>query len=200
MTILSLFKSYQDGSQPISRFFRRIFEYKRIKLALGINLAALIILMSGLSPSTNAFNQEEAVLSVLKNNVIHTEISLKQPVSGNISQTYHWYHQAIDITADLKTPVKAIASGKVIEVGYDRWGYGNKVVIEHENNTQSLYAHLDEIRVKQGDEINQDSTIGTLGLTGWTTGPHLHLEIAYELKKINPQEVLPDFTYLLAKR
>jgi len=200
MTILSLFRSYQDGSQPISRFFRRIFEYKRIKLTLGINLAALIILMSGLSPSTNAFNQEEAVLSVLKNNVIHTEISLKQPVSGNISQTYHWYHQAIDITADLKTPVKTIASGKVIEVGYDRWGYGNKVVIEHENNTQSLYAHLDEIRVKQGDEINQDSTIGTLGLTGWTTGPHLHLEIAYQQKKINPQEVLPDFTYLLAKR
>jgi murein DD-endopeptidase MepM/ murein hydrolase activator NlpD len=72
-----------------------------------------------------------------------------------------------------------------------RDGYGNTVFIDHGNNLTSRYAHLSKIEVKVGDKVNMDTEIGKLGITGRTTGPHLHLEIHENGKAINPLTVLP---------
>lgn len=198
ISLVSLFQPQKDGSLPVSRFFRELFESKSIRLVLGINLAVFTILMGYFSTPTVAFTQEEAVLARPQENIVRTETNFKQPASGFISQSYHWYHPAIDIINDLGTPIYPIAKGKVREVDYGYWGYGHKVIIDHQQNTWSLYAHLGEIKVKPGEEVNKDTLIGTLGLTGWTTGPHLHLEIWQDNHSLNPMAVLPEFNPQLA--
>ncbi len=101
-----------------------------------------------------------------------------KPVKGIKTQGQHdrW---AIDIGAKTGTAVWAMAPGKVIIVKVGGWGggYGNYVVINHDNGTQTLYAHLSSVSVKQGQTVNRGDVIGGVGSTGRSTGPHLHIEI-----------------------
>ena len=83
----------------------------------------------------------------------------------------------------------AIASGRVIFADIYK-GYGNLVVIEHENRVTSHYAHLSVINARLGEEINAGSIIGRVGQTGLATGNHLHLEIRVEGEAVNPMDVL----------
>lgn len=101
-------------------------------------------------------------------------------------------HQGVDIAMPQGTPVKAIADGRVITAG-SGGGYGNYVRIIHTDGRSSLYAHLDKIFVKAGDMVKAGQQIGTVGMTGVSTGPHLHLEI-YDTdgSLINPYSVLPN--------
>lgn len=188
--LIKPFKPQEDGSLPISRFWCHIFESKNIKRVLGINLALMIIAMSFFGSTSAAFNQEEAVLSTPQANV-QTTTSFKIPVEGFITQNYSWYHPALDIAGNFDKPIYPIADGKVREVEYGRWGYGHKVVIDHEGGYASLYAHLGNVNVKAGDTVTKDTVIGNVGVTGWTTGPHLHIEVYSGDKTINPAEVLP---------
>jgi len=66
--------------------------------------------------------------------------------------------------------------------------------VEHEKGLRSRYAHMKEIRVVEGQEVNKEMGLGTVGMTGWTTGPHLHLEIYQNGRAIDPLTVLPDFS------
>ena len=87
---------------------------------------------------------------------------------------------AVDLAAPIGTPVIAAAGGVVIESDTgDRWnhGHGNCVVIRHENKTETLYCHLSENLVGVGDKVEQGEEIGLVGVTGHTTGPHLHFEV-----------------------
>jgi len=113
------------------------------------------------------------------------------PVNGYISQTFTWYHNGVDIAADLESPIHALGTGKVTYAGFLAEGHGNTVVIEHENGLQSLYAHMDKIYVGVGDQIDSQRPIGTVGLTGWTTGPHVHLEVIDNGIHVDPAGLLP---------
>ncbi|MFC1711141.1 M23 family metallopeptidase [Patescibacteria group bacterium] len=189
-----LFKPLKDGSLPISRFFRHVFEYKNIKTALGLFLAVNTIFLSFFSSPIIAFtNQDETAVLTAPSQEIHTETNFNIPILGEVSQNFHWYHPGIDIMQDLGQPIYPIDNGIVKEVEFTKWGYGHKVIIEHENGFQSLYAHLGEIKVTAGQQVTKDTIIATLGLTGWTTGPHLHLEIWQYEKPIDPISILPDF-------
>lgn len=189
-----LFKPQRGGSLPISRFFRKVFESKNLRLVLGVYLTVFTILIGFFSSPSVAFTAQEAVLARPKEE-IHTETVFIKPVDGAISQGFHWYHQAIDIMADLDKPVYPIAKGVVREVELNAWGYGYKVVIDHENSFSSLYAHLGEIKVKAGDTVSKETVIAAIGLTGWTSGPHLHLEIWQDNLPIDPVSVLPEFDF-----
>ncbi len=100
------------------------------------------------------------------------------------------YHSGIDLGAPSGTPIAAAASGQVVlaSAGY---GYGNYVVIRHDNGHETLYAHLSEIWVVQGQWVAQGATIGTVGSTGWTTGPHLHFEVRVGGAAVDPLNYLP---------
>ena len=95
-----------------------------------------------------------------------------------ITQGFWSGHRAIDYAGRIGTPIVASDQGVVAHAHYG-WnhGYGNLVVIDHGNGFSSLYAHLASITVKNGDRVRQGQQIGTLGNTGRSTGPHLHLEI-----------------------
>lgn len=104
-----------------------------------------------------------------------------RPISiGYRSQKLHG-HNGIDLAAPIGTPIYASAAGTVIISrinGAWNGGYGNFVTIAHTNNTQTLYAHLlNKIIVEAGDRVEQGQVIGYIGMTGKTTGPHLHFEI-----------------------
>lgn len=99
-------------------------------------------------------------------------------------------HNGIDIKAKLGTDVMATAGGKVIKAGWEDKGYGNLIVIDHGDNYQSLYAHLNDVNVKIGDLISKGQVIGHVGSSGLSTGPHLHFEISLKGDKVNPTTLL----------
>jgi murein DD-endopeptidase MepM/ murein hydrolase activator NlpD len=84
-------------------------------------------------------------------------------------------HNGVDYGAPIGTPIRTVGDGVVKFAGVQR-GYGNVVEIEHRGGRNTLYAHMDRIGVKQGQRIAQGDVIGTVGRTGWATGPHLHFE------------------------
>lgn len=103
---------------------------------------------------------------------------LIRPARGVRTQGIHGYN-GVDIAASIGTPVVAAGGGQVIISRAGSWngGYGNYVVIKHNNGTQTLYAHLNSISVSQGQWVSQGQGIGTIGNSGRSTGPHLHFEV-----------------------
>jgi murein DD-endopeptidase MepM/ murein hydrolase activator NlpD len=85
------------------------------------------------------------------------------------------FHSGIDIAAPTGTPVVATGSGTIVSAGW-KSGYGKVIVIQHDDNHQTLYGHLSKISVQAGQSIVQGTVIGNVGSTGNSTGPHLHFE------------------------
>lgn len=100
-------------------------------------------------------------------------------------------HLGIDIAAGSGTLVHAIDNGTVVYAGWNTSGYGNLVVIDHNNGYSSVYAHLNYIGVSCGQNVYQGTAIATSGSTGKSTGPHLHFEIRLNGMFINPWHMLP---------
>ena len=93
-------------------------------------------------------------------------------------------------------PVRSITEGEVIEVNFNLWGYGNHIVILHSNGFKSLYGHLGRIFTKIGQKVATETTLGEVGMSGWTSGPHTHLEITHDGIYIDPLTILPEISYL----
>lgn len=114
------------------------------------------------------------------------------PTSGSINQRYWSGHAAIDLGGWTGSPVKA-ADGGYVAVATGGWngGYGNHVIIDHGNGFVTLYAHLNSIYVKPGENVTRGQQIGSIGNSGNSTGPHLHFEIRYQGAQRNPLNYLP---------
>jgi murein DD-endopeptidase MepM/ murein hydrolase activator NlpD len=94
-------------------------------------------------------------------------------------------HSGIDIIAETGTDVVATAGGEVLKAELNG-SYGNTIIIGHGDGYQSTYAHLKDFIVKKGDTVTKGQTIGHVGSTGLSTGPHLHFEISLNGEKVNP--------------
>jgi murein DD-endopeptidase MepM/ murein hydrolase activator NlpD len=105
-----------------------------------------------------------------------------------LPDTNHW---GIDIDGETGDPAYAADSGVVVYAGWNDYGYGNMIMVDHGNNWQSLYAHLSSIWVACGDSVVQGQTIGAIGSTGKSSGSHLHFEIMHGVSKVNPWNFLP---------
>jgi murein DD-endopeptidase MepM/ murein hydrolase activator NlpD len=101
------------------------------------------------------------------------------PFYGSISTYFSSYHRGIDIDGfgNYGAQISAAADGVVVLAASLSWGYGNHVIVEHSDGSRTLYAHLSEIWVAQGQYVSQGEGVGALGSTGYSTGPHLHFEI-----------------------
>jgi len=86
-------------------------------------------------------------------------------------------HPAIDLPGFTGSPIHAVDGGVVVYAGWNDYGYGNMIMIDHGNGWQSLYGHLSQINVHCGQGVSQNEVIGLMGSTGNSTGPHVHLEL-----------------------
>ena len=108
----------------------------------------------------------------------------RDPING-----HQRHHNGIDIAAKLGTKINAIGSGFVTFAGR-KGGYGNVVEIHHSDSLKSRYAHLNTILVNKGDVVRKADMIATMGKTGRTTGPHLHLEVWENDQPTNPESFI----------
>ncbi len=126
------------------------------------------------------------------------------PTRGWVSSTYGYrnetvfvdhqpqFHKGLDIATRRGEPVVSTADGKVVYAGYDEFGYGNLLVIDHGYNLKTYYAHLSEIKVEKGSFVNRGQEIASVGNTGKSTGPHLHYEIRIFDQSVNPENYIVD--------
>jgi len=102
--------------------------------------------------------------------------------------TNHW---GIDIAGRTGNPIFAADNGVVVYAGWNNFGYGEMIVIDHGAGWQTLYAHLSQINVSCGQSVYQGDTIGLMGSTGFSTGPHLHFEMrSDDYGRVNPWNFL----------
>ncbi|MFD0697603.1 peptidoglycan DD-metalloendopeptidase family protein [Paenibacillus sp. GCM10027628] len=99
------------------------------------------------------------------------------------------FHSGIDFGAKENDPVFATADGKVVSTGTDQF-HGNNIVIEHSKGLRTWYMHLNKILVNKGDNVEKGNTIGLVGSTGRSTGPHLHYEVLKNGESTDPKPYL----------
>jgi len=118
--------------------------------------------------------------------------TFERPYGGNISSRFgsRWgrKHHGIDYTGNTGDPIYAADGGEIIFAGWDNGGYGNMVKIKHNDGYETFYAHLNSVKVEEGQMVSQGDVIGTLGNTGRSTGAHLHFEIRKDGVAYDPQK------------
>jgi len=141
--------------------------------------------------------------------IIHTQIGYAKnmrdslptvlPVVGKISSPFGYrtspfskkksFHEGLDIVSQMNSPIHAPADALVICVNYNP-SLGHYLVLKHAGGVTTRYGHLNKILVKVGQKIKKRTKIATVGMSGRTTGPHLHYEIRLNNKLINPKKFL----------
>ena len=122
------------------------------------------------------------------------------PVKGRLTSWFGWrkdpftgrrsFHNAIDIAAPYGSSITAPMGGRVIETGYSPI-LGKYAIISHSGGWKTLYGHMSEILVQEGQYVSQGRTIGRIGTTGYSTGPHVHFEVIKNGVLVNPLNYLP---------
>jgi septal ring factor EnvC (AmiA/AmiB activator) len=115
------------------------------------------------------------------------------PMCGPVTSEYgpRWgrVHRGLDLGGPIGTPIRAAKAGQVVFAGR-QGGYGNLVLINHGDGVTTAYAHLSRFAVSSGSSVGQGQTIGAVGMTGNTTGPHLHFETRVNGRAVNPRQYL----------
>jgi murein DD-endopeptidase MepM/ murein hydrolase activator NlpD len=106
------------------------------------------------------------------------------PITGRASN-----HAGVDLAAPTGTPIAAAGEGVVAFAGV-RGGYGNLVILEHADGTQTYYAHADRLDVRAGDRVARGQQVATVGSTGRSTGPHLHFEVRRDGVPVDPAPLI----------
>lgn len=148
----------------------------------------------------NQFDSQQAQLSALQSLLLDAKIesNLKptgMPVEGYISSYFGGrpdpfsghsaYHTGLDISAPKGTPVHAVAEGMVTYAG-DRTGYGEVIEIDHGNGYMTRYAHNSKLEVHPGQRVHVGDVVSEAGSTGRSTGSHVHFEVWYKGRVVNP--------------
>lgn len=115
------------------------------------------------------------------------------PADGTVTSQFGWrsrgWHSGIDIAAPVGTTIFAAEAGTVIETNNES-GYGLVVRVDHGNGMVTVYAHCSEFYASVGDEVDRNTAIAAIGMTGTTTGPHVHFEVRIDGQAMNPMDYL----------
>lgn len=150
------------------------------------------------SPSQRALREAQlAVLPAALAALVDVDVAADtfvRPVEAPLSSTFGWrnvavngnrFHAGIDLAAAWGSPVRAARDGLVERAGW--WGtYGNAVALDHGDGSETRYAHLSSVAVSVGDAVRQGDVIGYVGSTGASTGAHLHFELRFDGRAVDP--------------
>jgi len=189
-TVYTIAKKYDTNPQQIVDFtFNDFANPETFSLVSGQTL----IVPDGIKPSEQPTYIRPRPTFIAQGPSAVSSAGLAWPLRGGISQYASWYHNAIDITAPLGTGIVAANSGTVTNVITGVWdgGYGNNVYIDSGNGIVTHYAHLGGVNVSTGQQVTAGkSIIGSVGLSGRTTGGHLHFEVIQNGVLVNPLSYL----------
>lgn len=158
--------------------FDEVMQYNNLESADGIAVGTELLIPGGELHTAKAVAVSPKPTKT-SGNVASGSSWLSHPVPGSIkTQGIHGYN-GVDFGSAYGTPIRAAASGSVIVSKSSGWngGYGQYVVIKHDNGAQTLYAHLSGNSVGAGDWVTAGQVIGAMGSTGKSTGNHLHFEV-----------------------
>ncbi len=176
-TVYSIGKKYEANPQAIVDYpFNEFTNDETFDLAIG----QVLMVPDGIMPQVQPVSPRTSLAQRLTPDagVVSAVGSFVWPASGTLSQSYRFYHKAIDIATSHGNPILAADGGTITVSGWpDNSGYGNRVIIDHGNGYSSLYAHMSRVAVVAGQSVNRGDVIGYVGSTGRSTGPHLHFEI-----------------------
>ncbi len=154
-----------------------------------------------LTPEQDLALLRDALARRLQLDAVAAHLPLRQPVAGPLEVTsgfgarsdpfYHRLalHTGVDLREDYGSPVHAVAAGTVTIAG-PQSGYGTLIEIDHGNGYATRYAHLSALAVKVGDKVAAGATVGQVGTTGRSTGPHLHYEVRIAGEPVDPARYL----------
>jgi len=189
-TVYSIAKKYDISAQGIVDFpFNEFTNDETFALAVG----QILVVPDGVVPDVQPWSPTSGLARVLTPDagVVSATGSWIWPASGRITQRYLAWHKGIDIANKSGGAILAADSGRVVVAGWvDNVGYGNRVMVDHGNGYQTLYAHMSKISVRVGQSVKRGDVLGTMGSTGRSTGTHLHFEIRTSRGNINPFSVL----------
>lgn len=188
-TVFSIAKKYSANSQAIVDYpFNTFADDETFALTAGQE----IIVPDGKLPNERPWSPNLYVAQTTPNaGQVSATGNFAWPISGIITQRFAWYHRGIDIATAIGTPVLAADAGRVIVAGWPlNEGYGNRVMIDHQNGYVTLYAHLSKVLVSEGQTVRRGDRIGLEGSTGRSTGPHLHFEVRRNGVVVSPFDYL----------
>lgn len=186
-TVYSLAKEYDVSAQAIVDWpYNTFTNDETFALAVGQTL----MVPDGVMPEKIPAAPRPYYAQVTPGTVTGTG-QFAWPVGGRITQGYRAWHRGIDIANKGMPGVAAADNGTVIVAGWPQpWAYGKRILIDHGNGYQTLYAHLNDIYVSPGASVTRGQVIGQMGSTGRSTGPHLHFEIRQNGAGIDPLRFL----------
>jgi murein DD-endopeptidase MepM/ murein hydrolase activator NlpD len=180
-TVQSIAKTYKTDAQKIVDFpFNDFVDLDTFALSVGQTL----IVPDGVPPAAPA-------IAFAPPSFLSAPMGtgrLLWPTNGVITQYPSWYHMAFDIANPSGPGIMAADNGVVIYTGFDRYGYGNHVIIDHGAGLSTLYGHMVEYYVKVGDRVSRGQVIGKMGSTGRSTGTHLHFETRINNVAVDPTQ------------
>lgn len=191
-TVYTIAKKYDTEAQKIVDFpFNEFANPETFSLVEG----QIVVVPDGVQPQAQpVYQQRQAQQRYIASGPVTTSASgFSWPLRGGISQFASWYHMALDITSPVGTPIVAAHNGRVSYINIGTWdgGYGTNIRIDGPDGSQTLYAHMSSVNVGAGQNVVGGQTIvGWVGMTGRTTGPHLHFEIRRGGALVNPMSYL----------
>lgn len=184
-SVYTIAKKYDTNPQQIVDFpFNDFANPETFSLVEG----QMLIVPDGVKPSEQPTAPRRQTY-IVQGPIAVSSAGFAWPASGAISQFASWYHMALDITSPYGTAIIASRGGRVIKALAGTWdgGYGNNIEIDHGDGYATLYSHLSTFNVTVGDDVVGGKTvIGAIGMTGRTTGPHVHFEIRKNGILVNP--------------
>jgi murein DD-endopeptidase MepM/ murein hydrolase activator NlpD len=177
----------------IARLFLDNLSSQKAHRVLLIGVGLSLLSLNLFSPISSSLAAQVVEVDNRIEEVVETVKRYQFPVRDEyqLSQRFYAFHPGVDFSMDVGTKLYPVSAGEVVLKKAGWFGYGNMVMIKHDDGSQALYAHLSQFVAKVGDRVDKDSVVGLSGNSGWSTGPHLHLQISdTEGKWINPLSVL----------
>ena len=187
-TIYSIAKKYDVEAQNIVNWpYNSFADDETFALAVG----QILVVPDGVMPEAPPLTGRFIARQTPDAGTVSATGQFIWPTSGRVTQQPVWYHMALDIANKAGPDVLAADSGTVTLAGApDRGGYGIRVMIDHGNGFQTLYAHLQQVYVAAGQTVGRGAAIGRMGSTGRSTGTHLHFEVRKDGALQNPWNYL----------